>query len=130
MLPAQAVPPSNANTASTPTSRAIIAESFLPPSAYSRSTRIAPPFPARQSAFSRSAPARVKRQPAAAPPSRRSCLSNTLRVSGCTVFGWTARMIAQKALLLVTDHVRLQHLFPALRARHYERHGFLSIPRT
>src|SRR3989442_12243351 len=31
-------------------------------------------------------------------------------------------MIAQKALLLVTDHVRLQHLFPALRARHYERH--------
>src|SRR5882724_7854091 len=39
-------------------------------------------------------------------------------------------MIAQKALLLVTDHVRLQHLFPALRARHYERHGFLSIPRA
>src|SRR2546425_691501 len=68
MLPAQAVPPSNANTASTPTSRAIIAESFLPPSAYSRSTRIAPPFPARQSAFSRSAPARVK-APAGGGPS-------------------------------------------------------------
>src|SRR6266404_3165724 len=116
MLPAQAVPPSNANTASTPTSRAIIAESFLPPSAYSRSTRIAPPFPARQSAFSRSAPARVK-APAGDGPSVTTKLPeqhaagiglHRLRMDG-------QEMIAQK--------VRLQHLFPVTVRTFYVRHG-------
>ena len=33
------------------------------------------------------------------------------------------QVIAEKALLLVTDHVGLQHLLAALRARHHERHA-------
>src|SRR2546425_1452714 len=54
MLPAQAVPPSNANTASTRDSRSIISESFLPQRAFGKADRRAP-GPHRQSPFRRSA---------------------------------------------------------------------------
>src|SRR6266404_4052930 len=110
MLPAQAVPPSNANTASTPTSRAIIAESFLPPSAYSRSTRIAPPFPARQSASSRSAPARVK-APAGGGP------SVTTKLPEQHAAGLGLHRLRMDGQEMIAQKVRLQHLFPVLRAR-------------
>jgi hypothetical protein len=37
-------------------------------------------------------------------------------------------VIAEGALVLVTDSVGLEHLLLALRARHHERHGPASSP--
>ena len=47
------------------------------------------------------------------------CLSGTPRGPGLD----RSRVIAQDALLLVTDQVGLQHPLRALHARHDERHG-------
>jgi len=51
------------------------------------------------------------------------CLSNTPRVGLHRRRMDREQVIAEKALLLVTDHVGLQHLLAALRARHHERHA-------
>ena len=52
------------------------------------------------------------------------CLSNTFRVSGCTVFGWTRQeVIAEDALFLLLDLVGFENVLPGLRARHDERDG-------
>ena len=51
-------------------------------------------------------------------------LSNTFRVSGCTVFGWTRQeVIAEDALFLLLDLVGFENVLPGLRARHDERDG-------
>jgi len=49
------------------------------------------------------------------------CLSNTPRVGLHRVRVGGQEVIAEDALLVGTDHVGLQDLLPALRARHPER---------
>jgi len=55
------------------------------------------------------------------------CLSNTPRVGLHRRRMDREQVIAEKALLLVTDHVGLQHDFIARRARHDEGHGLPGV---